>query len=150
MRILGYVVLIVVSFVIEAKVSLFGIRPNASVLLVYYFGLRNGPLKGLAFGILVGAAADSLSDGILGPGILGKGMAGYLSSFIANSFFRWTPLVGFFAVGGLTALDRASSLFSLSIFEHIRPEGLYALYSIAVQSALNSLAGPFFKPRHED
>lgn len=140
---------IVLSFVIEAKVQIFGIRPAMTALLVYSIGLRNGPLKGLAFGASIGIISDSLSGGMLGPNLLGKGMAGYLSAtFTGILFFRWTPLVGILGVAAITFLDRAVSFVSISIFEQM-PSGIpYALYVMLGQAGLNSIAGLFIKPKN--
>lgn len=145
-QVLLYVLLISASFVLDTKVMPFGIRPDTTALLCYYFGLRNGPIKGIVFGALVGILSDSLSGDMLGPGILGKGMVGYFSPLLCNAFFRWTPLVGLMGLAVMTAFDRAVSFGVLSIVGEMPSAGLYALFQVTGPAVMNSIAGLFLKP----
>lgn len=144
-----YAILILTAFVLETQISVFGVRPDITVVLVYYFGIKNGPVKGIAFGAFLGMAADSLSGGMLGPNLLSKGASGYLASLLSHGFFRWTPIFGLISLMAITALDRAVSFLSYSIFNEMPSDPLYALYSVLGQAALNSIAGLFIKP-HAD
>lgn len=148
---LGYTLLIVLSFVLEAKVRVLGIMPSVSTLIVYSIGLRNGHLKGLAFGALIGIVSDSLSGGMLGPNLLGKGVAGYFSASLTGLlFFRWTPFIGIIGAGTATIIDRAVSFISISIFHGMSTSVLHALYFILGQAVLNSVVGLFIRPKGND
>lgn len=145
-----YVFFIAVSFLIEAKVSFLGIRPDATAILIYYFGLRNGPVGGLLFGAFIGILADSLSGGIIGPNILSKGMVGYFSAVFIAKIFKWTPFIGILGLAVLTAMDRTASLISYSVFEHMPSSPLIVIYTIAGQALINCPLGFFLRAKDED
>lgn len=150
MRIPGFILLIILCFVIEAKVRLLGIGPAPTVLLVYYVGLRKGPVKGLLFGALLGMAADSFSGNILGPNLLSKGAVGFLSAFMTGGLFRWTPFLGLLGVSALTVVDGALSFTALALFAGTPTTISYAAAVMLGQAALNAVAGAFLRPAHED
>ena len=136
---------------VESKVRVLGmIKLDLTMIFVYYIGLRYGPARGLMFGASLGIVADGLAGGILGPNLLGKATAGYLSSFLKGGMFMWTPLLGFFALMVLTILDGAVSFFSLNIFAQPPTEMSNAMVIMIWQGAINSVAGLFIKPGHED
>ena len=137
--------LAVLSLAIETR-DFFGVRLDATALLVYYIGLKHGPSKGLLFGAVIGAATDALSGGLLGPGMMGKALVGYLAPLVPNVFFRWTPAVGLLSAFSLTLLDRAVSLGAISLLEEMPVGALRALGIALTGAALNSLAGPFLRP----
>ncbi|MDP2168351.1 MAG: rod shape-determining protein MreD [Thermodesulfovibrionales bacterium] len=140
-----YGLLFVSSLIIESRVSVFGIRPDATALLAYYFGLRNGPLKGAAFGASLGAASDALSLGMLGPDMLGKAAVGYLSALLPEIFFGWTLSTGLAAAAALTLIDRTISFGAVSIFGQM-PAGIGSASYIAFgQAAINSFAWLFIR-----
>lgn len=145
----GFALLVAVFFVLEAKLSVLGIRPNLTVLLVYYVGLRHGPVKGLLFGVLIGILADSISGNILGPNMLGKGMVGYLSSFMTGGLFNWTPLFGVIGVMVLTLGDGILAFSSLAAFSHMPTTLSNAAVILSVQAAINAVAGLYIRPRDE-
>lgn len=142
--------LIAACFVLEARVSVFGVRPSAIVLVVYWFGLKEGPVKGIAYGAVLGAVADGVSGGILGPGMLGKGLVGYFASSLSRGVFRWTPLSGLLWAGALSALDGAITFTSLTVFDRQPSTVLFASVVVIVQTLVNSLAGMFIRPGDGD
>ena len=89
---------VVAAVIVQTKVSLFGVRPDLTVAIAYYIGLTRGSAKGAAAGSLIGLFEDSVEGIILGPNMLGKGMAGYFSSLLSGSPFRWTPLLGMLGI----------------------------------------------------
>lgn len=143
--------LLVFALVIDMREP-FGIRLDTTCLLVAYFAIRYGPLRGFILGALSGLYIDALSGGILGPSIFGKALVGILIPYITMAFFKWTPLIGLIIMGGATILDRLISFvisaplggatFSLAIFA-----------SVLGGVVLNSLFGAFIEPkmdlRHE-
>jgi rod shape-determining protein MreD len=146
-----FILLVALAFVIESKVRVLGIiRLNLTVVFVYYIGLRYGPTRGLFFGASLGIVADSLAGGIMGPNLLGKAAAGYLAAFLKGGMFIWTPLLGFIGLLALTFLDGAVSFFSTQIFLDPPTAMSNALIMMFWQGAINSIAGLFIKPRHED
>jgi rod shape-determining protein MreD len=145
-----FILLILLSFLLETKVSLFGIMPNFLVLPVYYYGLKRGGAKGLLFGAFMGAAVDTLYGNMLGPNILSKGAAGFLSHSIKMRFFRWTPFLGMLGAFLITAIDGYTAYASLSIFDAPPTAFSRAFFIISAQAILNSVAGLILRPKDED
>jgi rod shape-determining protein MreD len=145
----GFTVLAALLFVLEAKLSVLGIRPNLTVLLVYFVGLRHGPTRGLLFGALVGVIADSISGNILGPNMLGKGTVGFLSSLMTRGPFNWTPLFGLIGVIVLTLGDGIMAFSSMAVFSHMPTTLSNAAFIISGQAALNAVAGLYIRPEDE-
>jgi cell shape-determining protein MreD len=139
----------ILFFVLEAKLDVFGIRPNLTLLPVYYVGLRKGPVKGALFGVLIGAIADSLAGNLLGPNMLAKGSAGILATFITGGFLRWTPFMGVIWLFAVTWADGILSYASLSVFAEA-PTSIYlGIMTLFVQASVNTVAGYFIKPTDE-
>jgi|Deesub1362A_J573_1020465.scaffolds.fasta_scaffold00268_6 rod shape-determining protein MreD len=145
-----FILLVILAFVLETRLSVLGIRPNLTVLLVYYIGLRYGSTNGIVFGSVLGMIADSLSGNILGPNMLSKGTVGLLSSSITSGFFRWTPVFGLIGVFVLTVIDGVLAFTSTAIFAQAPISFGNAILITLGQAVLNSVAGPFLKPQHED
>jgi cell shape-determining protein MreD len=145
-----FILLMILAFVLEAKIPVLGVRLNLTVIFVYYIGLKHGPSRGLLFGAFVGAMEDSIATGILGPCMLGKATVGFLSSFITGGLFIWTPLLGLVWLVALTMLDGMISFASLAIFSHQPMPFSKALLTVFLQGIINGPFGLIFKPKHDD
>lgn len=138
-------------FFLQGRVSVLGVSPDLTVLLVYYLGMRYGEKKGLLLGMAIGALEDSVSSSIIGPNMLSKGIIGFSSSFfISGGFLRWTPFLGLIAVSFLTVADNAIIFLSESIFDKMPAAPSYAVFVAIMQSLLNAIAGVLIRPRHAD
>src|SRR3972149_6485225 len=87
MRYLQWAFIILLTFILQRRLSLFGVAPNLTFVLVYYAGIREGGFLGIILGSLVGSIEDSLSGAFFGPHFLSKGLVGYFSSFMSGSLF---------------------------------------------------------------
>jgi rod shape-determining protein MreD len=153
MRKIILLLIIFSAFLLQSRISVFGAQPDLAAAIVYYFGLKNGEVKGMLFGLFIGLISDSLSGGILGPNILGKGMVGFLSASMSSAsgggFFRWTPVLGIIGIFILTAVDGIIVFLSKTIFERM-PASIPSAISIILTAALiNSLFGIFIRPQNE-
>ncbi len=140
--------IILFTFFIEERISIFHVAPNFAALLVYYAGIRKGELEGLFLGSIVGAVEDSLSGTFLGPNLLSKGIIGYFSSFMSGSFFRWTPLLGAIGIGVLTMVDNTFVFTTRSFFDRMPTGFKAAAFKIVIQSLINIPLGLFLKPKN--
>jgi cell shape-determining protein MreD len=144
------VICIALAFVIQAKMSVFGVSPDLTAVIAYYFGLRGGATKGILGGSLVGIIEDSVEGIVLGPNLLGKGMVGFFSSFVSGSLFRWTPLLGMISLFVLTVMDGAIVVSSRSIFE-LAPSSMSRLALVLLgQGIINVFLGILIRPRNVD
>lgn len=149
MRKIYLIVIILVVFVLESRISVFGVQPNFSAALAYYFGLRYGENKGLFWGAFIGIIGDSLAENMIGPNLLGKATVGFLAAFISGSVFRWTPLSGMIYIFLLSILDGIIVFSSLAIFSNTPTSVSNAAFTILISSVLNSFLGIFLRPKDE-
>jgi rod shape-determining protein MreD len=139
---------ILFTFFIEERISIFHVAPNFTVLLVYYAGIRKGGLEGLFLGSFIGTVEDSLSGAFLGPNLLSKGIVGYFSSFMSGSFFRWTPLLGAIGIGVITLVDNTIVFTTRSFFDRMPTSIKAAAFKIIIQSLINIPLGLFLRPKN--
>lgn len=151
MKYLAWAAAVFFALFLQSRLSFLGVKPDLTVLLAYYAGIRYGERRGLLIGILIGAIEDSVSSAIIGPNLLAKGMIGFFaSSFVSGGIFRWTPLLGGIAAGMLTFVDNSVVFLLRSIFESMPAMPTTALYIAAMQSLLSAPLGLFIRPRHAD
>ncbi|MBI4684559.1 MAG: rod shape-determining protein MreD [Nitrospirae bacterium] len=144
-----FLIIIFFAFLLESKISVFGARPNLTVAIAYYLGLKNGEGKGLIFGAMIGIIGDSLSGGVIGPNMLGKGLAGFFAALMSGSFFRWTPLLGIIGIASLTVFDGIIVFVSRAVFEHMPTSVPNAIFITLISAAINSVSGAFIKPKDD-
>ena len=140
--------IIIFTFFIEERISIFHVAPNLTVALVYYAGIRKGEVEGLFLGSIIGTIEDSLSGEFLGPNLLSKGMVGYFSSFMFGSFFRWTPLLGAISIGVFTIVANTIVFATRSFFDHMPTSINAATFIIVIQSFINFTIGLFLRPKN--
>lgn len=151
MKLLAGIVVVIIAFVLQAKISVLSITPNLTVMLAYYAGMKYGETRGMIAGLLIGGIEDSLSTSLFGPNMLGKSLAGFFSSFfLSGGFFIWTPLLGIFGAFLLTIVDTSAVYVTLGIFDKFPTNPSTALFSLILQSLLNAGAGMFIRPPHAD
>lgn len=144
-----FILLIALSFVLETMFPAQGIRPDLTVLPVYYVGLRFGAMRGVAFGALVGMITDSLTGGMLGPSMLGKGAVGLMAGVVSTGFLNWTPVLGVIWMFAMTALDGLLSFGSVLLFQAAPASAWAASLRILLPAGINAIAGFFIRPSRE-
>ena len=151
MRYLLWVAAVFLALLLQGRVSLLGVIPNLTALLVYYAGIRYGENRGVMAGVLIGYLEDSLSYSIIGPNIMSKAVIGYLSAFfVSGGLFRWTIVLGICAVSALAFADNMMVFLLRTIFDKM-PLNLSGVLFISVMQAL--MAGPvgaFLRPENVD
>ena len=151
MKLLAGTVVVIIAFVLQAKISVLSITPNLTVMLAYYAGMKYGETRGMAAGLVIGGIEDSLSSSIIGPNMMGKALAGFFSSFfLSGGFFIWTPLLGILGVFLLTMVDNAVVYLTLGMFDRFPTSPSAAMLTSVLQSLLNATAGMFIRPPHAD
>lgn len=143
-------IVVILSLVLQTRLSFWGVSPALTIVIVFYLGVRHGSLKGILFGSLIGIIEDSISGNILGPNLLAKGLVGYSSSFISSSLFRWTPLLGMTGIFVLTIIDSVIVLLFKAAYE-TAPAVFYGIIPMVLfRGLINSVFGFFIKPKNAD
>lgn len=151
MKYLAWAAAVFLALFLQSKLSFFGVKPDLTVLIAYYAGIRYGESRGLLAGAVVGAVEDSVSAAIIGPNLLAKGVVGFLASFfVSGGVLRWTPVLGVIAVFVLTFVDNSVVYLLRTIFDRMPAMPTTALYIATIQSLLCAPAGIFIRPRHAD
>lgn len=150
MRLAGLLLGVALAFIIQMKVSVFGVSPDLTAVVAYYFGIKEGPIRGIFFGSLIGIVEDSVGGMILGPNLLGKGLVGFFSSFMSGSLFRWTPLLGMVSLFVLTVMDGGVVVMSKTIFASSSSSPSNWVFAVVAQGLLNIVFGIFLRPRNVD
>jgi rod shape-determining protein MreD len=133
----------------QGSFSVFDVTPNFTAILACYAGIRQGEVKGLLIGSLIGIMEDSLSGSLLGPHLLSKGLTGYVAAYLSGKFFGWTPVLGVLVVMALTVADGILTFGARSIFG-TPPTGIgAAIFIVAMQSLFNAPFGFFLKKKSE-
>jgi rod shape-determining protein MreD len=148
-RYLLWALILFFVFIIQGSIAFFDIRPNLSVVLACYAGLREREVRGLFFGSLIGILEDSLSGAFLGPNLLSKGLIGYFSSLMYSRFFIWTPLLGVISICILTFIDGILVVLSRGLFAAMPVTAGNAVFIITLQSLFNAPLGILLKPKKE-
>lgn len=93
-------------FAISAQATLFrGTKPDFVLVLVCFYTLKHGQIKGVAYGALTGLLLDLTSGSILGPNIISKSIVVFLISFIRQKLFNWNVIISAIVVAILSVAD---------------------------------------------
>jgi cell shape-determining protein MreD len=65
-------------------ISLFGIKPDLPLALIYIIGLLTGPIEGALAGIGIGLVQDISSAGLIGLAGITRGLFGLLAGFLGQ------------------------------------------------------------------
>lgn len=98
--------LLIALLAISIQATLFkGTRPDFVLILVFFYSLRYGQIKGMAYGALTGLLIDSASGFILGPNIISKSLIGFLVSSIRQKLFQWNIIISTAVIVAFSSVD---------------------------------------------
>ena len=87
-----YLALAYIAMTIQAVIFK-GIKPDFVLLIVCFYSLRYGHVKGSIYGALTGFLIDTASGFILGPNIISKAFAGFFVRSVRETVYQWNILV---------------------------------------------------------
>lgn len=94
-----------------------GSKPDVVLILVCFFALRYGQVRGMTFGALSGLVTDIACGFILGPHIISKAVTGFVLGAVREQLFQWniiinTIFVTFFAMVNIAVVYLIFETFS--------------------------------------
>lgn len=93
-------------FVIAIQGALFkSVKPDLILILVYFYALRYGRIKGLVYGAIIGLLVDITSGFIFGTNIISKAVMGYLIVSVREKVFHWNIIANTIAFILFSILD---------------------------------------------
>jgi rod shape-determining protein MreD len=109
--------LVLAFFALSLQATIFPhMRPDLILILVCFYSLREGQMKGMVYGALVGLLIDSASGFIIGPNILSKSAAGFFFKLIRQKFFVWNMLLNTLLVCLFSIFDTILVRITLETF----------------------------------
>ena len=143
----GLLLCVIAQAVLLGPLSVWGIRPDLFLLLLFLVSQRVSPEAATVLGFLIGLCQDGLSGGPLGLHAFSDSLLGFLAVRLSHHIYTdkplalfWLLLGGSAAAGGITlallAFFLGPRLVMPAPFRVIAPE---ALYTAAVGLLLVSL-----------
>jgi rod shape-determining protein MreD len=122
--------------VLLGPLSVWGIRPDLFLLLVFLVSQRVSPEAATVLGFLIGLCQDGLSGGPLGLHAFSDSLLGFLAARLSHHMYTdkplalfWLLLGGSAAAGGITlallTFFLGPRLLLPALFRVIAPEALY-------------------------
>ncbi len=81
------------------------VKPDFVLVLVCFYALKYGHVKGVAYGALSGLIIDAASGFILGPNIISKSVAAFLARSVRENIFNWNIVTNTLVIAILSVVD---------------------------------------------
>ncbi len=120
-------------------------RPDIVLVLVCFYALKYGQVRGMAYGMMTGFMLDSASGVILGPNMLSKAIAGFFLGSIMLKVFYWNIYINTALIGLFSLLDIFLVYICLEIFTGISFIEM-PVDSYVMQVVYTTIAGLMFYP----
>ena len=78
---------------IASSISIFGVKPDLLVLVLFMFAVKCGVLPATYVGFFIGLAQDLYTPGILGQNALAKTVAGFFAGLFNEKVVRVDPIL---------------------------------------------------------
>jgi rod shape-determining protein MreD len=146
-----YLLLILLALSVQA-VLFTGTKPDLVLIIVFFYSLRYGQMKGMTYGALAGLLTDVSSGLILGPNILSKGFIGYFVPSVKHKFFQWDIIINTLVIVLFSALDILLVYICLEGFAGVSYVNR-SIWSSVVQVLYTTIAGiiayPIMRPEND-
>ncbi len=96
-----------------------GIKPDFVLVLVCFYSLRHGELRGIAYGALTGLLIDTIGGVILGPHIVSKSLAAFLIWSVREKMFQWNIFINTVFIAILSIVDIFVVYICLEVFSGV-------------------------------
>lgn len=123
-----YLLIALLAISVQATLLFKVTRPDFVLVLVCFYSLKYGQIKGMTYGALTGLLIDSASGFILGPNILSKALTGFFMSSVRQRLFQWNAFISTAVIGLFSFIDIFLVYICLETFANIsffnRPLGI--------------------------
>lgn len=129
------------------------VKPDIIIILVCFYTLRYGQLRGIAYGALTGLILDSASGFIIGPNILSKISAVFFLDFIRRRVFFWGPVHNILMILAVSLLDILLVRTCLETFTAISYSNrlpIITVMQIVLTSVFSIIMYPFFNTERDE
>jgi rod shape-determining protein MreD len=126
-----------------------GTKPDFVLVLVCFYSLRYGQIKGAAYGALTGLLVDTVSGFVLGPNIISKSVAGFLISTIRTKLFQWNIVANTLVIAIFSVIDIFLVYICIETFSQVSFSNrswdlliMQTIYTIGAAMILYALLNP--------
>ncbi len=111
-------VYIVLAFIVLSLEAVFvpSISPDIILVLVCFYSLKYGRLRGVAYASICGFILDSVQGILIGPNILSKSIAAYYIRTVRENVIQWNVFIHLIIMTFLSIINIAIVRFSLEYF----------------------------------
>lgn len=145
-----YFLMALLAIVIQATLFT-GVKSDLVFVLICFYALKFGRLKGMTYGALTGLIIDSVNGFVLGPHMLSKGLAGFIAVSIREKFFGWNLFLNTILIFFLSILDNITVYLLLQTFTTVplaemtwTPLILQVFYTVVAGMILYPVMGKTF------
>jgi rod shape-determining protein MreD len=125
------------------------VKPDLVIVLICFYTLKHGQLRGVVYAVLAGIILDSASGFILGPNILGKASAAFIVGLVRRRIFFWNRVINSMVVAAVTLVDILIVRGCLEVFLDISYSsgmtGLLIMQAVFT-TGVSLIVYPFFDP----
>ncbi len=147
-KFLLYLIMAYLALTVQA-IFFKGSKPDFVLVLVCFYSLRHGELRGIAFGALTGLLIDTAGGVILGPHIVSKSLVAFLIWSVREKMFQWNIFINTVFIAILSIVDIFVVYICLEVFAGVPLENMplkifvmQIIYTVAASMA----AYKFLKP----
>jgi rod shape-determining protein MreD len=126
-----------------------GIKPDFVLVLICFYSLKYGQVRGMTYGAVSGLLIDTASGFMLGPHIISKSIAGFLVGTLKEHLFQWNILINTLVIAILSVVNILLIYFILGTFSKVsfinrslETSIMEVVYTVIAAMILY----PFFKP----
>ena len=130
-----------------------GVKPDFVLVLVCFYSLKYGQLKGVIYGALTGLLIDTAGGFILGPHIISKSLAAFLIRSVKENIFHWNVMINTLMIAILSIVDILVVYLCIEVFSGISLDNMpWKIYIMGIiYTVVASLAGyAFLKPEKDE
>jgi len=145
--------LLIAFLAMSVQATLFtGIKPDFVLILVFFYSLTYGQIKGITYGAFAGLLIDSAGGFIIGPNILTKALAGFLASSIRQKFFQWNAVINTAVIAVVSFVDILLIYVCLETFTNISFANRslkISIMQIVYTGVVGLIIYPLLKPKED-
>jgi rod shape-determining protein MreD len=147
-KVFYYIGLLILILIIQSTRfdfwSIYGIKPDLILLLLFVISFRDGSVTGTVFGFIGGLTQDFFSNGLLGSGAFAKSLWGYLIGKSDKRFDTNSMVVQISLLFCISICDGLLVHFLMYLLRHPSPFRGRIVYDIFWQGVYNCAIWPFF------
>jgi rod shape-determining protein MreD len=144
-----YIVFAFIAVAFQGTLMSQAARPDIILILVIFYSIKHGQMRGVMYAVLTGALIDSASGIILGPNIMSKVITAYFVPSIRRKLFQWNIIISTVIIVIFSIFDVMLNILCLTTFAGLSFENMpfrvpitRVIYTIAAGAVLYV---PFFR-----